>query len=123
MLSILLSIFRFIFWAEGNSVSNSTIKRANLNGSNVVTIATEVVNPVAMAIDVVDLKLYWVSDNGRVCCSSFDGSNQAVVYVSDQGAVFGGIAVFEDFIYLTNSANSSIIRINKLTTNESKLHA
>ena len=123
MLSILLSIFRFIFWAEGNSVSNSTIKRANLNGSNVVTIATEVVNPVAMAIDVVDLKLYWVSDNGRVCCSSFDGSNQAVVYVGDQGAVFGGIAVFEDFIYLTNSANSSIIRINKLTTNESKLHA
>ncbi|XP_019854787.1 PREDICTED: uncharacterized protein LOC100641362, partial [Amphimedon queenslandica] len=109
--------YRYIFWAEGSSVSNSTIKRANLNGSNVVTIATEVVNPVAMAIDVVDLKLYWISDNGHVCRSSFDGSNQGVVHVSED-VVFNGIAVFEDFIYLTNSANSSIIRINKLTTND-----
>lgn len=92
-----------------------------MNGSNVVTIATEVVNPVAMAIDVVDLKLYWISDNGHVCSSSFDGSNRNVVHVSED-VVFDGIAVFEDFIYLTDSANSSILRINKLTTNDSKFY-
>lgn len=115
---ILFDSYRYIFWTEGDSVSNSTIKRANLDGSGVVVIATGVVNPVAMAIDVVRLELYWISNSGRVSRGGFDGSHVEVIHESGSGSVFQGIAVFEDFIDLTNSANDTVIRINKLTKSE-----
>lgn len=71
-----------------------------------------------MAIDVVRLELYWISNSGRVNRGGFDGSHVEVIHESGSGSVFQGIAVFEDFIDLTNSANDTIIRINKLTKSE-----
>lgn len=83
-----------------------------MNGSNVVTIATNVINPVAMAIDVVTDKIFWISNVGQVNCASLDGTNLEVVF-TDDAVIFSGIAVFEDWIYLTESLNRTIVRVNK----------
>lgn len=83
-----------------------------MNGSNVVTIATNVINPVAMAIDVIIDKIFWISNVGQVNCASLDGTNLEVAF-TDDAVTFSGIAVFEDSIYLTESLNNTIIRVNK----------
>lgn len=83
-----------------------------MNGSNVVTIATNVINPVAMAIDVIIDKIFWISNVGQVNCASLDGTNFEVVF-TDDAVTFSGIAVFEDSIYLTESLNNTIVRVNK----------
>lgn len=83
-----------------------------MDGSNVITIATSIVNPVAMAVDVVTLKLYWISHNGRINVASFIGSDHQVLYWNSN-AILDGIAIFEDYIYVTDTSINAILRINK----------
>lgn len=99
-----------MFWIEDSSL----IKRANLDGSDVVTIAT-MTNPVAIAIDVVLLNLYWISDVNRITRSSFNGSDQEVIYQGGQGSVFTDLTVFEDYVYIVTNDNY-VIRIYKFTS-------
>ena len=107
-----------MFWIEGPD-SHSSIKRSSLNGTGVVSITTNIDHPVAMAIDVIAEKLYWISNNGSVFVSSFDGENLDIVY-ENENTNFSAIAVFEDFIYLTSSSTNEIFRVTKFTDTQGK---
>lgn len=53
---------RHIYWTNNNN-SYSSIERSNLDGSNQTTIINEnLYDPLAIAIDHINEKLYWIDD-------------------------------------------------------------
>ena len=115
LLSLTISLIcRFVFWTEGNDPATSIIRRAGLNGTGVTNIATNVVNPSDLAIDVVRERLFWISMNGlQIRSVLFDGSEPNIVFINNLTHPFSGLAVFEDYIYTTVPARNAIARVDK----------
>ena len=103
-----------MFWVEGVDQALSKIRRAHMNGTGVIDLVTNVVNPSDLAIDSARERLFWVSEGGLSIRSiSFDGSEPSVVYSNNMGHPLSGLAVFEDYIYTTVPARNSIARVDK----------
>ena len=73
-----------IYWTNAGSVgvfgnkipSTAKVQRANLDGSNIETLVTELETPVGIALDVDGGKMYWTdAGTGNVQRANLDGSN------------------------------------------------
>ncbi len=104
-----------MFWFEENNSNNEySIKRTTLNTiSDILTLSFNLVNPVAMTIDVVTETLYWI-DNNTVSSSSLNGSNKQDIYTSTD--IIDSIAVFEDYLYISSSTINKVTRVYKRDT-------
>ena len=73
-----------IYWTDAGSVGvfgdkipgTGKVQRANLDGSNIETLVTELETPVGIALDVGGGKMYWTdAGTGNVQRANLDGSN------------------------------------------------
>ncbi len=83
-----------IYWDTSITGVNGDIMRANLDGTNVETVVTEVDKPARIALDVAAGKIYWtdyVVDVVRR--ANLDGSNVETLYVVGANLNPGGIAL------------------------------
>lgn len=67
-----------IYWTESDK-----IRRANLDGSNVEDILTELESPKYIALDLHNRKMYWVNfnfDTSKIYRANLDGSNIEVIF-------------------------------------------
>ena len=62
-----------IYWTEQTAKNRGSIKRANLDGSNVQILATLQSAPTSIAIDIATGKLYWTSSNGQIKRANLNG--------------------------------------------------
>ena len=66
-----------------------------------------------LAVESISLVLYWVTSAGQVRACDLDLQNSETIH-QFLYEVPAGVAVFEDFLYVTLSSNNSIARINRL---------
>ena len=72
-----------IYWADQGS-SRGTIKRANLDGTNVEVLTTEPITASSLAVDTADNKLYWIdSTQGRIHSADLNGENITTIIELD----------------------------------------
>ena len=64
---------RKIYWTEQTGRDVGKVKRANLNGSNVRTLARLRSVPSGIAVDSVEKKLYWANSRGRIQRANLNG--------------------------------------------------
>ena len=62
-----------IYWTEDTGGNTSTVKRANLEGSNVRVLATLQSVPTSITVDTANSKLYWTNSRGRIQTVNFNG--------------------------------------------------
>jgi low density lipoprotein receptor-related protein 5/6 len=70
-----------IYWGE-----KGKIRRANLDGSNVEDVLTELETPKDIALDIRNRKMYWVTfnfDHSKIYRANLDGSNIEVIFNRD----------------------------------------
>ena len=70
-------------------------------------------NPIDITIDLVAGRLYWISGDGCITSSPFNGMDSQTVF-QIPNTVPVGIAVFEDFVYILLRSNKTIARVDKL---------
>ena len=63
-----------IYWTEQTGASAGTINAANLDGTQLKTLATLRAVPMGIAVDTVGRKLYWTNSRGRVQRANLDGT-------------------------------------------------
>ena len=72
-----------IYWADQGS-SRGTIKRANLDGTNVEVLTTEPITASSLVVDTADNKLYWTdSTQGRIHSANLNGENLTTIIELD----------------------------------------
>ena len=85
-----------IYWTEhlrwGSTIGN--IRRANLNGTNVETLAPPLGTPNGIAVDTAAGKVYWTNSLGGIQRTDINGG--------EVEAVVSGITVLEDFVLVPN---------------------
>ncbi|KAG7205627.1 hypothetical protein KM043_007590 [Ampulex compressa] len=102
---------RHLYWTNSNS-TNPSIERSRLDGSDRRTVIEEnLYEPVAVAVDHVEQKLYWLDDvegiNFKIERSNFDGSErELLVHSKHQQPVY--LAVDRDSIYWSDRVYSSV---------------
>ena len=90
LLSVLLVfVASDISYAQGNAkiywTERDKIRRANLDGSNVQDILTELESPKDIALDIHNRKIYWITFNlhhSKIYRANLDGSNIEVIFNS-----------------------------------------
>ena len=103
-----------IYWAEQGS-SRGTIKRANLDGTNVEVLTTEPITASSFVVDTADNKLYWTdSTQGRVHSADLNGENITTIIELDD---IKDIAVDTEGGKLYFSDTFAIRRVNRDGTN------
>ena len=103
-----------IYWSEQGS-SGGTIKRANLDGTNVEVLTTEPITASSFVIDTADNKLYWTdSTQGRVHSADLNGENITTIIELDD---IKDIAVDTEGGKLYFSDTFAILRVNRDGTN------
>ena len=70
-------------------------------------------NAVDLAVEATSEMLYWVTSDRRVGAIDLGLQNSSEVH-QFMYEVPAGVAVFEDFLYITLSSNNSIARVNRL---------
>ena len=100
---------RLLFWIEGGA----TIKRASLSDPTLAVVSLSVSNAVDLAVEVTSEMLYWVTSDRRVGAVDLGLQSSSEVH-RFMYEVPAGVAVFEDFLYITLSSNNSIARVNRL---------
>jgi len=98
-----------IYWGEG--VTNGIIRSANLDGSNAVTILSDLQGLTCVALDRVHGRICWTisGTTGRIYGANLDGTGVQMLYVSPEGWQAWGIALDSGSTpanYCTAKANS-----------------
>ncbi|XP_032662978.1 protein cueball isoform X2 [Odontomachus brunneus] len=100
-----------IYWANSNT-TNPSIERSNLDGSNrTIVIQENLYEPLAVTIDHVEQKLYWIDDGEgihfKIERSNLDGSKrELLVHNKHQQPVF--LAVDSNSLYWSDWVHSAI---------------
>ncbi|XP_053996535.1 protein cueball [Hylaeus anthracinus] len=100
-----------IYWVNSN-ITNPSIERSNLDGSGRVTIIKEnLYEPLAVAVDHAEEKLYWIDDlegiRIKIERSNLDGSERELLAPATHQLPVA-LAVDNDMIYWTDSVYRSI---------------
>lgn len=68
---------RLIFWTE---LSNGRLRRADLGGSNVMSLAVDLPHPLHLALDTASGHVYWTDNqDGRIRRAAYDGADLQVI--------------------------------------------
>ena len=109
-------LYRVMYWIEGGN-SNAIIYKAALDGSDIISIATNVNDSQDLSVDVVEHRVYWNAVSGavyQILSAAEDGSDVTTVF--DSGSFHSAsIAVFEDYIYSAKETTQFIFRVDKYT--------
>jgi|GEM_PF-1518619 len=86
--------FGKMYWIE-QSAPNQKIQRANLDGSNIETIILTPGGPRALALDLVNEKIYWITNQppGTIFRANVDGTGQEIVLTTPSGGNAQGLAL------------------------------
>ena len=99
-----------MYWANGGR--EPTIERADLDGSNRLTVIGNVARPAGLTIDYSLGLIFWVDiENQVIECANLDGANRRIV-ASGLPKPFS-LTQFKDYIYWTDHELNSIYRANK----------
>lgn len=107
---------RYIYWTNSN-LDKPSIDRAKLDGSaHEVLIEADLKNPVGIAIDFINKRLYW-ADMGegiyfKIESSSLEGKERDIIVEETHQKPFG-LAVDEESIYWTDVNNNALWKIRK----------
>lgn len=110
-------LVRKIYWASSN-YPISTIKRADLNGTNVETIAKRnIFLPSGITIDHGARRIYW-ADHGegnyyKIESAKLDGSDRKMVFQDRYGTPVG-ISVNDEYVYFTDEDNNMLCGLPKV---------
>ncbi|XP_071510754.1 uncharacterized protein [Diadema antillarum] len=108
-----------MFWADAGS--QPKLERSTLAGDNrIELVTTDIHRPYGISIDHDTNLVYWVDadpSNNRVEVCDFDGQNRRRLLETNGDNRFHGVALFEDYIYVTGKARNSLYIINKNTGN------
>ena len=105
----LLRYSRLLFWIEGGA----TIERTSLSDPTLAVVSLSVSNVVDLAVEATSGLLYWATSEGQV--GAVDLGLQSFREIHRfMYEVPAGVAVFEDFLYITLFSNNSIARVNRL---------
>ena len=63
-----------VYWTEQTGASGGSVNGANLDGTNLETLATLLSAPMGIAVDTAGSKLYWTNARGRVQRANLNGS-------------------------------------------------
>nr|XP_026694188.1 low-density lipoprotein receptor-related protein 6 isoform X2 [Ciona intestinalis] len=107
----------YIYWSEWGT--DTCIKRANLDGSNVVRLTQigDVGRASSLTIDYEDRRIYWVDyDSNMIMSSDMEGRNLIeVINVADEpGNVISSLTLYGEHVYWADSKQKTIQRANKL---------
>ena len=116
-----------LFWSISQSVSPKTaiIMRASQDGSNqTVIVDKDLMDPSAMAIDLIPKRLYWIDRiAANLCSSDFDGKDLKTILLSQN--LFTStyyMTIFGDTVYWSTIYHGSLLRINKFGLNGTQLN-
>ena len=107
-------MYRLMYWTEGVD-SDATIRRAALDGTNIISVATNVNGSNDISVDTIDNRVYWNAVSGnlyQILSSSENSSSVTTVY--DSGLTpSGSLSVFEDYVYFVEINSQIVIRADK----------
>ncbi|XP_076763657.1 low-density lipoprotein receptor repeat domain-containing protein cueball [Xylocopa sonorina] len=114
-----------IYWVNSNFTSPS-IEMSNLDGSNrTIVIKDGLFEPMAIAIDHAEGKLYWIDDiegiRIKVQRSNLDGTNQEPL-VHPKRHQPGYLAIDQDLIYWSDTVHNAVWTFPKNATHEDMLN-
>ncbi|HTE29016.1 MAG TPA: PKD domain-containing protein [Chryseolinea sp.] len=86
-----------IYFSDFYTTYEGKIWSVNLDGTELTAIASDLIEPYAVALDIANEKVYWVdgaddNDDGHIYRSDFDGGNPETI-VTMNGAGFRGLAL------------------------------
>jgi len=98
-----------VYWTESGDTS---VWKANLDGTGDVEIANSEIAPMALAID--DTSVYWINeDNSSIRSAALDDGTLTTLAQMQQGP--RGLAVYQDFLYWTSRNGGFIRRLDLVT--------
>ncbi|XP_055870134.1 low-density lipoprotein receptor-related protein 1-like isoform X4 [Biomphalaria glabrata] len=108
----------FLFYSDWFSDDSANIGRLDLDGNNQRSLVSfKIVHPRALTLDVANSHLYWgdsfLSVIERI---DYNGNKRMVIAKGVDVANVFGIALLENFLYVTNRFNNSILRIHRFNT-------
>ena len=112
----MITLCRVMYWIEGSD-DNAGIYKAALDGSGIMSIATNVNNSQDLTVDVVEHRVYWNAMSGgvfQILSAAEDGSDISIVYDSDFFHS-ASLSVFEDYVYSAKENTRFIFRVDKYT--------
>ena len=105
-----------LYWTGrlGSGSGDGLIQRANLDGSNVTTLVSDLTSPTGLALDETKGKLYWTDVEARtIQRADLNGSNiEPLVSVSDQFPAGIALDVWGGKMYWAGYEGNAIQRAN-----------
>uniref|UniRef100_A0A8C6XVP1 LDL receptor related protein 1B n=1 Tax=Naja naja TaxID=35670 RepID=A0A8C6XVP1_NAJNA len=110
---------KFFFTDYGNVAK---IERCDMDGMNRTRIViSKIEQPTALTLDLVNKYVYWVDDYlDFIGVVDYQGHNRQTIIEGQLVTHLYGLAVFEDYLYATNSDNFSVIQINRFNSRDTK---
>ncbi|XP_030650137.1 pro-epidermal growth factor [Chanos chanos] len=112
-----------LFWTDAGS--HPVVERSGLDGEDrLVVVSAGLVSPSGLAVDHSAERLYWCdSGQGLVESARLDGTDRRTLTENQVGHPLG-VAVFEDFLWVSDWEGHVIYRLDKRTGhNSERLHA
>ena len=108
----MMEFFRLMYLAEGHA--NGLIKRAGMDGTNLVTFVSPVHSPRGMTLDFHNSRLYWASqDSANVQSCDLEGKDIRTAVQLAAGSRPWGFTLFEERIYVGNRAKNRVESYSK----------
>src|SRR5690242_10161218 len=109
----------FIYWSE---FGGGTIRRANLDGSEMTTLVSGLANPLGPALDLASGQMYWGDyGSGDIWRANLDGTGQTILISGLRGPGGPRLDVSSGQMYWENNDGGDIRRANLDGTGETLL--
>ena len=112
----------FLYFSEWPA---DTIRRAAMDGSDLITIISNANRVVGLAIDTDNRRLYWASQNPKAIESAdWDGKKRSKLFSGDAESHYTphAITIYQDFIFWSDWNTGDVQRVHKSGQNRSLVH-